>query len=364
MKLLEQYKQENQRLKDENGALIRVISKLSKDSRRAERQPGGSRGAPEPRPGEAGLRPWPGALAPQRHRLPPGSSVSGGGAHHTVSDASVDKCGGVVIADAPYDRVRTGLRTRGASPNMTPLALPADALRFESQLQRRSSVTPRYFTVCDHWTASPATRRGCNGPGLRRVNRITDVFVPLTARDLEPRDHSLPITSDSYSSLCLDLWIHETYFSVRQACRLQEDLEFKSQLGFDNIYIISDIWRSHDLMYEEYGTGLSTGVGRTATAGLTGNITITLFERLDYLRRGRSRFESWSGVKGPTYDKFWSDRAQYRVVCSRRIQPSDEIVSSVALSGDSACQLHYKHGCGALQPPTSQPMRPAKQRVL
>nr|CAD7263586.1 unnamed protein product [Timema shepardi] len=66
-------------------------------------------GLAEPRPDEAGLSPWPGALAPQRHRLPPGSS--GGGAHHTVSDASVDKCEGVVIADAPYDRVRTGLRS-------------------------------------------------------------------------------------------------------------------------------------------------------------------------------------------------------------------------------------------------------------
>nr|CAD7200396.1 unnamed protein product [Timema douglasi] len=78
----------------------------------ASKTPAGrSHRAPEPHPDEAGLRPWPGALAPNRHRLPPGSSVSSGGAHHTVSDASVDKCWGVVIADAPYDRVRTGLRT-------------------------------------------------------------------------------------------------------------------------------------------------------------------------------------------------------------------------------------------------------------
>nr|CAD7200791.1 unnamed protein product [Timema douglasi] len=79
----------------------------------AERQPEGSHGELEPRPDEAGLRPWLGALAPQLHRLPPGSSVSSGGPHRTVFDASVDKCGGggggVVIANAPYDREFRGL---------------------------------------------------------------------------------------------------------------------------------------------------------------------------------------------------------------------------------------------------------------
>nr|CAD7396547.1 unnamed protein product [Timema cristinae] len=54
----------------------------------------------------------------------------------------------------------------------------------------------------------------------------------------------------------------------------------------------------------------------------------------------------------------WSDQAQYRVVCHptkistsyrvmsgvRRMQPHDQIVSSVTLSGDSECQLYYKYG--------------------
>nr|CAD7405538.1 unnamed protein product [Timema cristinae] len=127
---------------------------------------GRTRGAPEPRPDEVALRPWTGAIAPQRHRLPPGSSVSGGGGpHHAVSDASVDESGGVVIADAPDDRVRTGLRSRGASPSMTPLALPADALRFESQLQRHTQVFHRL---------RPLDRFSRDAEGLQRTRSAAD----------------------------------------------------------------------------------------------------------------------------------------------------------------------------------------------
>nr|CAD7411873.1 unnamed protein product [Timema poppensis] len=90
-------------------AVTRAISRITHTHARGlDLAPAGrSHRAPEPHPDEAGLRPWPGALAPNRHRLPPRSSVSSGGAHHTVSDASVDKCWGVVIADAPYDRVNS-----------------------------------------------------------------------------------------------------------------------------------------------------------------------------------------------------------------------------------------------------------------
>nr|CAD7394603.1 unnamed protein product [Timema cristinae] len=82
----------------------------------------------------------------------------------------------------PYTSGLAG-RKRGASFNMTPLALPSAERRCGSQLHFASRVTPNHRTDGDHWTAVPSTRSGCRGPVPRRVNKIACVFWDWMARD-------------------------------------------------------------------------------------------------------------------------------------------------------------------------------------
>nr|CAD7435207.1 unnamed protein product [Timema monikensis] len=58
----------------------------------------------------------------------------------------------------PYSSGLAG-RKRGASFNMTPLALPSAERRCGSQLHFASRVTPNHRTDGDHWTAVPSTRK-------------------------------------------------------------------------------------------------------------------------------------------------------------------------------------------------------------
>nr|CAD7408871.1 unnamed protein product [Timema poppensis] len=95
----------------------------------------------------------------------------------------------------PYSSGLTG-RKRGASFNMTPLALPSAERRCGSQLHLASRVTPNHRSDGDHWTAAPTNSSHYNVVKTVMADQFGALSLRAACHDVTEECTCMDVESD------------------------------------------------------------------------------------------------------------------------------------------------------------------------